>query len=63
MIKREGIKAVFTEPQLARRPAEVVAEAGGVPVFEIDPLGGVPGKMRYEELIRSNAKVLNEALQ
>jgi zinc transport system substrate-binding protein len=63
MIKREGIKAVFTEPQLARRPAEVVGEAGGVPVFEIDPLGGVPGKMSYEELIRSNAKGLNEALQ
>ncbi len=61
-IKSEGIKAVFTEPQLARRPAEVVAEAGGVPVFEIDPLGGVPGKMTYDELIRSNATVLFEAL-
>lgn len=62
-IKRDGIKAVFTEPQLARRPAEVVAEAGGVPVFELDPLGGVPGRMTYEELIRSNAAVLLEALQ
>ncbi len=62
-IKRDGIKAVFTEPQLARRPAEVVAEAGGVPVFELDPLGGVSGRMTYEELIRSNAKTLLEALQ
>ncbi|GMV91735.1 MAG: ABC transporter substrate-binding protein [Candidatus Hydrogenedentota bacterium] len=62
-IKRVGIKAVFTEPQLARRPAEVVAEAGGVPVFELDPIGGVSGKMTYEELIRSNATVLLEALQ
>lgn len=62
-IKREGIQAVFTEPQLARRPAEVVAEAGGVPVFELDPLGGVPGRMTYDELIRSNARVLLEALQ
>jgi ABC-type Zn uptake system ZnuABC Zn-binding protein ZnuA len=63
IIRSRGVKAVFTEPQLARRPAEVVAEAGGVPVFEVDPLGGVPGRMTYEELLRANADVLIEALQ
>lgn len=63
VIRSMGVKAVFTEPQLARRPVEVVAEAGGVPVFEVDPLGGVPGRMTYEELLQSNAAVLVEALQ
>jgi len=63
LIRSRGVKAVFTEPQLARRPAEVAAEAGGVPVYEVDPLGGVPGRMTYEELLRSNANVLIEALK
>lgn len=63
LIRSRGVKAVFTEPQLARRPAEVAAEAGGVPVHEVDPLGGVPGRMTYEELLRSNANIMIEALQ
>ncbi len=62
-IRARGVTAVFTEPQLARRPAEVVAEAGGVPVYVLDPLGGVPGKMTYEDLLLSNAQTMLEALQ
>ena len=62
-LKKEHVTAVFTEPQLARRPAEVVSEAGHVPLLELDPLGGVPGKMTYRELIVANAKVLHEALK
>jgi len=54
---------VLTEPQLARRPAEVVAEAAGVRCYEMDPLGGVPGRETYSELLRYNARVLVEALQ
>lgn len=63
LTERENVRAVLTEPQLARRPAEVVAEAAGVPCFEIDPLGGVPGRDSYAELLRHNAAVLLEALQ
>ncbi len=61
--RREGVKAVLTEPQLARRPAEVVAEAAGVPCREIDPVGGVPGRESYAELLRYNARVLLEVLR
>ena len=32
------VKAVFTEPQLPKRPAELVVEAGKLPLVEIDPL-------------------------
>lgn len=62
-IHAEKVKAVFTEPQLARRPAEIVSESAGVPLFELDPNGGTQGKMTYEELLRYNAGVFAKALR
>jgi zinc transport system substrate-binding protein len=63
LVAREGVKAVFSEPQLPRRPAEVLAEAAGIKVFVLDPLGGAPGRESYEELLDYNAGVLLEALR
>lgn len=57
------VKALFTEPQLSPRPAEVLAEAAGVPLFVLDPNGGVSGRMTYEELMLYNVDVLRRALQ
>lgn len=62
-IRRTGTRAVFTEPQLPSRPAEVLAEAAGVKLAILDPNGGVPGRERYADLIRFNARALREALQ
>jgi zinc transport system substrate-binding protein len=62
-LQREGAKAVFSEPQLPRRPAEVLAESAGVRLRVLDDTGGVPGRMTYAELILYNAHVLREALQ
>jgi zinc transport system substrate-binding protein len=62
-LKTQDIAAVFTEPQLNRRPAEVVAESGPWPLAELDPIGGVPGRTTYRELLLHNAQVLLETLQ
>lgn len=62
-MKTRGVRAVFAEPQLPRRPAEVLAEAAGVTVAEIDPMGGAEGRRTYAELMRFNARVLAEALK
>jgi ABC-type Zn uptake system ZnuABC Zn-binding protein ZnuA len=62
-IRDSGASAVFSEAQLNRRPAEVVAAEAGVRLFELDPLGGVPGRDTYGELLRFNAAVLLEALR
>jgi zinc transport system substrate-binding protein len=59
-MKAAGVKAVFNEPQLALRPVEVIAEAAGVPVKTLDPLGGEPGRETYSELLLFNAKALAE---
>lgn len=56
-------RVLFTEPQLPRRPVEVLAEAAGARIHELDPLGGGPGRRTYEELVRFNASVLREALK
>ena len=62
-IRDSGASAVFSEVQLNRRPAEVVADEAGVALFELDPLGGLGGRDRYAELLRANAAVILEALR
>lgn len=57
-----GAKAIFSEVQLAPRPAEVVAESAGLALYLLDPLGGVEGRESYSDLMRYNAGVILEAL-
>ncbi|MCW5777529.1 MAG: zinc ABC transporter substrate-binding protein [Phycisphaeraceae bacterium] len=38
-MKREGVAAVFSEPQLSRTTAERLARLAGVPFGELDPVG------------------------
>lgn len=63
LAREQDVRAILVEPQLPRRPAEVIAEATGTRIAEIDPNGGVEGRMTYRELIMHNANVLREALQ
>ena len=51
------------QPQLPRRAVDVVAEAAGIKSGLVDPMGGVPGRTTYEELMRWNARALAEALR
>lgn len=62
-IRDVKVKALFSEPQLPARPAEVLGEATGIPVSMLNPLGGGPDTSRYADLIRANVKSLKEALQ
>jgi ABC-type Zn uptake system ZnuABC Zn-binding protein ZnuA len=63
LIRESGAAAIFSEAQLNRRPAEVVADEAGVALFELDPIGGVAGREGYQELLRWNAAVLLEGLR
>ena len=62
-IRDSGARVIFSEAQLERRAAEVVAAEAGVALAELDPLGGLPGRERYQELLRWNAAVLVENLR
>lgn len=63
LTRQNKTKALFTEPQLPRRPAEIIAENTGCRLYELDPNGGTEGRRTLEELLRYNAGVLREALQ
>ena len=59
-IRRVHAKAVFDERQLNPRPAQVVAEAAGVPLVTLDPLGSKG--QSYQDLMRANAEAIAKAL-
>ncbi len=61
-MRSTGARAIFTEPHLSPRAAQVIAAETGAQVFELDPIGGVPGRMTYRELVEFNARSLARAL-
>lgn len=60
--RREGIRTLFTEPQFPLSAARVVADEAGIRVVMADPIGGVPGRSGYAELMRWNARAFREGL-
>lgn len=54
--------ALFTEPQLPPDAADTIADATGMRVYELDPLGGTAELGSYVELITHNAEVIAQAL-
>lgn len=62
-IRDTGANVVFAEAQFGARPAEVIAQEAGVAVATLDPIGGVAGLERYEEILRSNAQTIVDALE
>jgi zinc transport system substrate-binding protein len=62
-LKSNGARALFCEPQLPRRPAELLAQASGLPLGEMDEMGGQPGRDDYAALLRYNVQTLAKALK
>jgi len=65
MIKKFHIRAVFAEPQLNPRAAEIIAREAEVNVLLLDPLGGpnLKGRSTYIDLIKYNLNVMQEAMK
>jgi len=62
-MRSRGVVAIFGEPQLDSRPARLLGEAGPFNYGVLDPLGGTPGAMSYEELLRADTDSLEKALE
>jgi len=64
-IKIHHIRAVFAEPQLNPRVAEVIAKEANVKVLFLDPIGGpdLEGRHTYIDLMKYNLNVLQEAMK
>lgn len=63
LMKKENVKAIFTHKQHSDKPAKVLAESAGIKDYVLDPMGGVEGKMTYEEIILQNLSIIKEALR
>lgn len=61
VIRSSGAKAIFSDAQLPRRPAEVIAEQAGLPLYVLDPEGS-GGARSYRELMLTNARTIAAAL-
>mgnify|MGYP000659138837 FL=1 len=62
-IEKSRAVALFSEPQLDRRPAQVIADQAKLPLFELDPIRGGTGADTYEKLLEKNTTVLDKALR
>jgi zinc transport system substrate-binding protein len=55
--------ALFTEPQMEPQLATALAREAGVVVHTVDPLGGGPGIVTYEDLLRGISRAMDGALR
>jgi len=64
-IKAHEIRAVFAEPQLNPKVAEIIAKEANVTVLLLDPVGGpgLRGRKTYLDLMRYNLKIFGEAMR
>jgi ABC-type Zn uptake system ZnuABC Zn-binding protein ZnuA len=49
------LRVIFTEPQFPEAAARMIARDAGLGVTLVDPIGGVDGRITYEELLRFTA--------
>lgn len=61
--RRGGLGRLFTEPQFPPAAARVVAREAGLELTLVDPIGGVPGRATYPELMRFNAEAFTSGLK
>lgn len=65
MINKYHIRAVFAEPQLNYRAAEVIAREAEIKVLLLDPMGNPKQKYgnTYMDLMKHNLNILKEAMK
>jgi ABC-type Zn uptake system ZnuABC Zn-binding protein ZnuA len=56
-------RAIFAEPQFSPKAAKVIAEESGAQVVFLDPLGGVPGRETYIDLMKYNLAQMEKGLK
>ena len=64
IVKKTGVKALFTEPQYSTKAAQTIARETGARVYVLDPVVTGPDRDdAYIEIMKSNLRTLKEALQ
>ena len=63
LVRERRIPALFTEPQFPPSAARVVSQDAGIRLVLADPLGGVPGRATYADLLRFDARAFRDGLK
>ena len=61
-VEHENIVAILTQLQLPDRAARLIAESTGIPLIQLDPLGGKPDRQTYAEILLYNTRCIVGAL-
>ena len=59
-LKKEGYYVVMNCHEKA---AEIVSESTGIKIYSLDPIGGVQGRITYEDLLLYNTEIIMNALK
>ncbi len=62
-IKTSKVKAIFSEPQLNGKTAQVIANEAGVLLYELNPIGDSNTIKTYNQILLYNANTLKKALE
>lgn len=63
LVKKEAIKAIFSEPQISKRSIEILSEGTGLKIVQLDPQGADTKIKTYRDLIWWNTQKIKEAFQ
>jgi zinc transport system substrate-binding protein/manganese/iron transport system substrate-binding protein len=61
-IRAAGVRVVFTEPQLSVEALRPIARDLGVTLAVLDPIGGLPGRESYVDLLLFDARTVAAVL-
>jgi ABC-type Zn2+ transport system substrate-binding protein/surface adhesin len=62
-IQAAAVRVVFTEPQLSIDALRPIARDLGVTLAVLDPIGGLPGRETYLELLLFDARAVAAAMR
>jgi ABC-type Zn uptake system ZnuABC Zn-binding protein ZnuA len=62
-VRAAGVRVVFTEPQLSVDALRPIARDLGVSLAVLDPIGGLPGRASYVDLLLFDARAVADALR
>jgi zinc transport system substrate-binding protein len=60
---QEKVGAIFIHSQLPENAAKIVSESTGIKIYTLDPIGGIKGRITYEELLLYNTEIIINALK
>lgn len=63
LVKRNNVKAIFTNKQHSDKTTKVLAESVGIKYFDLDPIGGSNQIDDYVSIINHNMEIITQALK